>query len=176
MTCDTPGFPGMRMKTALVAGATGFLAAAGAVVGFQQIAPAADTVTTTTAAPAPVAARPAPTEQQKPRLEVRYRPCPKDFTLKGKECVRDVVQTRVVNVPAPASPPAPVPVQPVQPATRSVSGSGGSVQGVGVDGGEGYGDDGSQYESEDHVGEREGIDGGQEPGDDGGHADEPEDD
>jgi len=180
MTWQAPGFLGMRIKTALAAGMTGFLAAAGAVVGFQHIAPLAETptatsTTSTTAAKTPAAARPAAVKHQKPRVKVRWKPCPKDYALQGRVCVKDVVQTRVVNVAAPAPPPAPAPAPaPVQPAGTTVSSSSGySAPGAGTspgDDGQSYGDDGGGGDD----GSREGGDdaggGGQshEPGDDGG--------
>ena len=178
MTWQASGFLGMRMKTALAAGVTGFLAAAGAVLGFQHIAPLAETPTATSThsstastGRAPAAARAAAVKHQKPRVVVRWKPCPKDYALQGRVCVRDVVQTRVVDVPAPAPPPAPVSAPaPAQPAGTTVSSTSGySAPGTGEspgDDGQSYGDDGGSHDGgEDHTGE-----GGQshEPREDGG--------
>jgi hypothetical protein len=92
----------MRMRTAVAAGLTGFVGAAGAVVGFQQLAPTAGTEAAASTGPSTVAS-------DKARTTVRFERCPAGFALEGKACVREVERTVVVDVVPPArggAPPA----------------------------------------------------------------------
>ena len=77
----------MRMRTALATAATGFVGAAGAIVGFQQLAPVAQAEDAAGAAAGPAAAGAVPV------TKVRFKPCDEGFQRQGAACVRILQET-----------------------------------------------------------------------------------
>jgi hypothetical protein len=81
----------MRIVTALVTSVAALGSVVGAVVGYQQIAPAARADAATAAESQQPSAQPRPT--------VRFKPCPEGFRLMDRACVRRIQRTVTVQGP-----------------------------------------------------------------------------